>query len=179
MLSVENTVLVIVDVQGKLARLMYEKEALFDNLQRLIKGAQILEIPILWMEQNPKGLGPTIPEVARHLTNIEPISKLSFSCCGSDRFKQALKESKCKQVLLAGIETHVCVYQTSRDLLGLGYRVEVVADAVSSRTAQNRDIGLEKIRDAGAALTSTETALFELLRVAEGEKFKEILKIVK
>ncbi len=179
MLSVENTVLVIVDVQGKLARLMYEKEALFDNLQRLIKGAQILEIPILWMEQNPKGLGPTIPEVARHLTNIEPISKLSFSCCGSDRFKQALKKSKRKQVLLAGIETHVCVYQTSRELLGLGYRVEVVADAVSSRTAQNRDIGLGKIRDAGAALTSTETALFELLRVAEGEKFKEILKIVK
>lgn len=179
MLMLDNALLVIVDVQGKLAHTMYEKEALFHNLQKLIAGAQVLEIPVLWVEQNPKGLGPTIAEVAQLLPDLEPIAKLSFSCCGSDRFMRALKAAKRKQVLVAGIETHVCVYQTALDLLDLGYKVEVVADAVSSRTAQNRRIGLEKIREAGASLTSTETALFELLRVAEGLKFKEILKIVR
>ena len=92
---------------------------------------------------------------------------------------QALKGVNRKQVLIAGVEAHVCVYQTAVDLLNLGYKVEVVADAVSSRTAENRHIGLQKIKGAGAALTSTETALFELLRVAAGTKFKELLKIVK
>ena len=179
MLISERTVLIVVDVQGKLAHLMYEKETLFENLQKMIRGAQILEISILWVEQNPEGLGPTIPEVARLLTDHQPISKLSFSCCGSDRFLRAFKETDRTQVLIAGIETHVCVYQTTMDLLDLGCEVQIVADAVSSRTAENRQIGLERIRDAGGSLTSMETALFELLKVAKGEKFKEILKIVK
>ena len=179
MLTLENTVLVIVDVQGKLVHLMDKKEVLFENLQKTIKGAQILGIPVLWTEQNPKGLGPTITEVARLLSNIEPISKLSFSCCGSGHFVQVLKASNRKQVMIAGIEAHVCVYQTAVDLIDLGYEVQIVADAVSSRTVENRQIGLEKSRDAGATLTSTEIALFELLRVAEGAKFKDILKIVK
>ena len=179
MLTLENTVLVIVDIQGKLAHLMDKEEVLFENLQKIIKGAQILGIPILWAEQNPKGLGPTITEVARLLSNIEPISKLSFSCCGSNHFMQVLKTSNRKQVMIAGIEAHVCVYQTAVDLIDLGYEVKIVADAVSSRTVDNKEIGLEKSRDAGATLTSTEIALFELLRVAEGTKFKEILKIVK
>lgn len=179
MLTPENTVLIIVDVQGKLAQLMHKKEALFENLQRIIKGSQILGIPILWAEQNPEGLGPTIPEVARLLSNIQPISKFSFSCCGSERFMQELEALDRKQVLIAGIEAHVCVYQTTMDLLELGYEVQIVADAVSSRAAENREIGLARMKDAGASLTSTETALFELLKVARGVKFKEILKIVK
>jgi len=179
MLTPENTVLIIVDVQGKLAQLMHKKEALFENLQRIIKGSQILGIPILWAEQNPEGLGPTIPEVARLLSNIQPISKFSFSCCGSERFMQELEALDRKQVLIAGIEAHVCVYQTTMDLLELGYEVQIVADAVSSRAAENREIGLARMKDAGASLTSTEAALFELLKVARGVKFKEILKIVK
>lgn len=165
--------------RGKLAHLMHQKEALFENLQRIIKGAQVLGIPILWVEQNPEGLGPTIPEVAHLLPDVQPISKLSFSCCGSDRFVGALEATKRTQVLLAGIEAHVCVYQTTVDLLDLGYGVEIVADAVSSRTAQNKQIGLARASGAGAALTSVEMALFELLRAAEGPEFKEILKIVK
>ena len=179
MLMSENTVLIIVDVQGKLAHLMYKKEVLFENLQKIIKGVQILGIPIIWTEQNPEGLGPTIPEVAHLLSNNRPISKLSFSCCGSDCFMQVFKELNRTQVLIAGIETHVCVYQTAIDLLDSRYEVQIVADAVSSRTVENRQIGLEKMREAGAPLTSTETALFELLRVAEGAKFKEILAIVR
>ncbi len=179
MLTLEKTVLVIVDVQGKLAHLMYEKKRLFENLQKVIKGIQVLEVPLLWVEQNPEGLGPTIPEVASLLSDIQPISKLSFSCCRNDRFMQALKASNRSQVLIAGIETHICIYQTAVDLMDLEYDVQVVTDAVSSRTAEDREIGLQKMRDANISLTSTETALFELLKVAGGTRFKEILKIVK
>lgn len=179
MLTLENTALIVVDVQDKLARVMYEKEMLFENLQKLIKGVQILGIPIILTEQNPGGLGPTIPEVAHLLSDLQPIPKLSFSCCGDGRFLRELEALNRQQVLIAGIEVHVCVYQTAVDLLRLGYEVQVVADAVSSRTAENREIGLERVRSEGASLTSTETALFELLKVAEGAKFKEILNIVK
>ena len=136
-------------------------------------------MPIVWVEQNPDGLGPTIPEVAELLTNIQPIAKLSFSACGCKEFIKEFKSLNRNQILIAGIETHICVYQSSVDLLDLDYEVHVVTDAVSSRTPENRQVGLDKIKDAGGFLTSTETAIFELLKVAEGQKFKEILKIVK
>lgn len=179
MLKREDTALVVVDVQGKLAQLMHNKEFLFENLQKVVKGVQAVGLPIIWVEQNPMGLGPTIPELAELLSDLQPISKLSFSCCGNEKFRQALEALGRKQVLVVGIETHVCVYQTTMDLLSLDYEVQVVADAVSSRTAENRQIGLERMRDAGAALTSTEMALFELLGAAKGPEFKEVLKIVK
>ena len=179
MLAVENTVLIIIDVQGKLAQLTHQKEALFENVRKMIRGAQVLGIPIVWAEQNPRHLGPTVPEVAELLTGIEPIAKLSFSCCGEERFVRALDETGRKQVLVAGIEAHVCVYQTAADLVARGYQVQVVADAVSSRTPENKAIGLAKATEAGASVTSTETALFELLREAKGDRFKAILKIVK
>jgi nicotinamidase-related amidase len=179
MLKSEQTLLVIIDVQGKLAQLMYEKEKLFESLQKAIKGARVLGIPIIWLEQNPEGLGPTIPEIASLLNGMKPISKFSFSCCGDDRFVDALNLLNRKQVLLAGIEAHVCVYQTAADLVALGYEVQVVTDAVSSRTKENREIGLQKMHDVGASLTSMETALFELLKTAKTESFKEIARIVK
>lgn len=179
MLKIETAILLLVDIQGKLAHLMHEKERLFDNLQKLIKGIQVLGIPVLWVEQNPVGLGPTIPEVADLLPDSTPISKMSFSSCRNDRFLQALKEPDRNQVLIAGIETHICVYQTAVDLVDMGLEVQVVTDAVSSRTPENKAIGLQRMRDAGAGWTSVETALFELLGVAEGEAFKALLKIVK
>jgi len=179
MLTVENMALLIIDVQSKLAQLMDGRETLVENLQRIIQGAQILGVPIIWTEQNPKGLGPTIPEVAELLSGYRPLTKFSFSCCGDEDFMQELRALNRKQILLAGIETHICIYQTAMDLISLGYEVEVVADAVSSRAGENKRIGLEKIRDGGGRLTSTETALFELLKVAEGEKFKGILQIIK
>jgi len=179
MLSVDNAVLVVIDVQEKLAGAMHEKENLIENLQKLIKGIKVLEVPIIWFEQNPQGLGATVPEIARLLSNLEPISKLSFSCCASERFMKEMGALKRNHVLLTGIEAHVCVYQTARDLVNLGYEVQVVADTVSSRTVENKQIGLERIKEMGGSLTSVETALFELLKVAEGPKFKEILKIVK
>ena len=179
MLKKENTTLLIIDIQGKLAHLMHGKELLFKNVQKLIKGIQVLGIPILWVEQNPSGLGPTIPEIADILSNIQPISKMSFSSCRNDDFLQTLNALNRKQVLTAGIEAHVCVYQTAADLVDIGYEVQVVTDAISSRSVENKEIGLQRMRDSGVSLTSVETALFELLKVAEGEQFKEILKIVK
>lgn len=179
MLKIEDAILLLVDIQGKLAHLMHDKLLLFRNLKQLVKGIQVLGVPILWVEQNPVGLGPTIPEVADLLPACKPISKISFSSCRNDRFLQELKNFHRRQVLIAGIETHICVYQTTADLVELGYEAHVVADAVSSRSAENKAIGLQKMRDSGARLTSVETALFELLKVAKGEPFKEILRIVK
>jgi len=179
MLNPENTALTIIDVQEKLSRVMYEKEMLFESIQKLIKGIQVLDIPVIVTEQYPKGLGPTIPEVSNLFPNFQPIPKISFSCCGNERFLQELNDLHRKQVLIAGIETHVCVYQTALDLLSLGYEVQVVTDCVSSRTPANRDIGLNRVSQAGAIPTSTEMALFELLKVADGERFRAISKIVK
>ena len=179
MLKMENASLLIVDVQGKLAHIMHKKELLFENLGKLIKGIQVLKIPILWVEQNPTGLGPTIPEIADLITDVTPISKISFNSCQNQQFVEAFKALNRKQVLVAGIETHICVYQTAAGLIDMGVEVQVVADAVSSRSAENKAIGLQKIRDAGAVLTSVETALFELLQVADGDAFKALLRIVK
>ena len=179
MLTLDGVCVIIVDVQEKLAAAVHEKDALIQNTVKLVLGAKILGIPIIWTEQNPKGLGPTVPEVAGLLVETKPITKLSFSCCGEEGFMAALSRLKRKQVLIAGIESHVCVYQTVADLCKIGYEVQVVADAVSSRTFENKAIGWERCKQSGASLTSVETALFELLKKAEGEKFKQILKVVK
>ena len=172
MLEVENTALVVIDVQEKLYCVMDEKEALLENLQKLIRGIMVLNIPIIQTEQYPKGLGLTLPE-------IKPISKVAFSCCGEENSLQELKEVNRKQLIVCGIESHVCVYQTVADLLEAGYEVQVVVDAVSSRTGENKEIGLERVRAEGAKLTCTEMVLFELLKAAGGDAFKEISKIVR
>lgn len=179
MINTEDTALVLVDVQGKLAQAMHNKEALFENLRKLVKGLQILGVPILWAEQNPDGLGSTIPEIAALLPTQKPVSKLTFSCCGNEQFMKNLKAIKRKNMVVVGIEAHVCVYQTVADLITQQYDVQVVADAVASRTPENKHIGLEKCKDAGAALTGTETVLFELLKEARGDQFKEIIRLVK
>ncbi|MBU2563048.1 MAG: isochorismatase family protein [Actinobacteria bacterium] len=178
MLTKDNALLVLVDLQVKIAYVMHRQEALVENTGKLIRGMNILNIPILWVEHNPGGLGETVPEIAK-LIQGKPITKLSFSCCGERRFMEALENSKRRQIVLAGIESHVCIYQTAADLLSSAYEVEVVVDAVSSRTLQNKEIGLQKIKDIGGTWTSVEAVLFELLKVANGAKFREILNIVK
>ena len=179
MLNINNTLLVVIDVQGKLASLVHKNELFLDNLKRMIRGAKVLGLPILWTEQNPEGIGVTIPEIAELLDGLTPLHKTTFSCCGDEHFFDALKATNRKQVLITGIETHICVYQTTLELLAAGYEVEVVTDAVSSRTPENKAVGLQKMKTAGAGLTGTETALFELLKVSTGAKFKEILRVVK
>jgi nicotinamidase-related amidase len=178
-LSADNSVLVIIDIQGNLAQAMFDKGLLFENVQKLIKGMNVFNIPIVVTEQIPEKLGPTIQEIASLLGGVDKISKASFSCCKNKQFMNTLNSLKRRQILLTGIETHICVYQTAVDLLRLGYGVHLVADAVSSRTALNREVGIGKICENGASLTSTETVLFELLKTAENARFKEIFKIVK
>ena len=179
MLEIESCSLAVVDVQGKLAQLMHSKDVLFKNIQILIQAAKILGMPILWCQQVPGALGPTIPEIARLLSDIEPINKFAFSCCGAHHFITKLNQSARNQVLLCGIEAHVCVYQTAVDLLGKGFKVDVVADAVSSRTPANKQIALGRLAAEGANITSVEMALFELLRTAEHHKFRQIAKLIK
>jgi len=179
MLDVERTVLLVIDVQEKLSRVICQKEELVDNLQKLIRGIKVLNVPILVTEQYPQGLGRTIPEIAQLLTNIKPLSKTSFSCCADEDLLKKLEALSRKQVLISGIESHVCVYQTVSDLISLGYEAYVVTDTISSRTPENREIGFKLMSQLGAILTSTETVLFELLKVAKGERFKDISKIVK
>ncbi len=179
LLSVEDTVLFVIDMQGNLYESMQDKAFLLENVQKLIRGVQVFGIPIIVTEQIPEKLGPTIGPVAGLLPDAPRIPKADFSCCGDEKIMKALKAVERRQVLLSGIETHVCVYQTAIDLLGFGYDVHLVADAVSSRTALNRKIGIRKMRDEGAHLASTEMVLFELVRTADDPKFREIFKIVK
>ena len=179
MLTTDNTFFLLVDVQGKLAHSMHAREQLFGNLKKIVNGMRVLEVPILWAEQNPKGLGPTVPEVAELLTDLQAMPKYSFSCYKNKDIRQSIESLKRPNVLVAGIETHVCVYQTVRDLIKASYHTQIVADAVSSRTAENKQIGLDKCKSAGADISSVETVLFELLDVAEGEIFKKILEIVR
>ncbi len=179
MLDIKKCCLAVVDVQGKLAQLMYGKDALFKNIQILIQAAQILEMPILWCQQVPDALGPTVPEIAELLTDVEPANKAAFSCCGADQFISKLNESSRNQALLCGIEAHICVYQTAVDLLVKGFDVNVIADAVSSRTLDNKQIALSRLAAEGARITSVEMALFELLRTAEHPQFRQIARLIK
>jgi nicotinamidase-related amidase len=179
LLQKNDTLLAVVDIQDKLSRAMHARDDLIANACKLIRGARALGLPIVCTEQNPKGLGATVPEVAECLKGVERVSKFSFSCCASNACMQALAQPARRSVLIAGIEAHICVYQTTVELIAAGFHVEVVADACSSRSAQNKHIGLDRCRCAGAGVTSVETVLFELLKVAEGPQFKELLAIVK
>ncbi len=179
MLNKENTVFVLVDVQGKLAKIVQDSEKMIANLKNLIQGLQILRVPIVWLEQYPEGLGPTNEDLAALLVDLEPIRKITFSACKNSDFIEAIEKTGRKQVLIAGIETHICVYQTATGLKDLGYEVEVVADAVSSRTMLNKEIGLEKMNSAGIQWTSVEMSLYELMERSEGEQFKQILRLLK
>ncbi len=179
MLEIDQCCLVVVDIQGKLAQLMADKETLFQNARILIQAAKILEIPILWCQQAPQALGPTVPEIAELLSGIEPIDKASFSCVGHEPFNIQLDALARRQVLLCGIETHVCIYQTAMDLMWEDYDLTVVADAVSSRTAENKRIALERMAFEGVPIASAEMVLFDLIKTAEHPQFKPIARLVK
>lgn len=179
MISQSNSLLLVVDIQGKLANIAHQSEFLLRNARILIEGAKILDVPIIATEQYPKGLGHTEPSVAEALGDVTIIEKGSFSCCGEFAFEVRLTEMHKTDIILCGIEAHVCVYQTARDLIGLGFNVHLVTDAVSSRTAENRELGIQAIERLGARLTGTEMVLFELLQVSGTEEFKAISKLVK
>lgn len=173
------SVLVIVDIQERLAAVMSERQKVIDNCLHLIESAKLLNIPVILNEQYPKGLGPTVRDIKEALQPYAPLEKVTFSCCRGGNFAETLASSGRKKVILAGMETHVCVLQTCIDLLKEGYAVHVVADAICSRTEENFRIAIEFMRDAGAVITCTETVLFQLLEKAGTEEFKNISKRIK
>ena len=169
--------LAVIDVQEGFRPAVLDFDRVAASVATLVRGAQTLGLPVLVTEQYPKGLGATVPEVSEHLAGVVPMEKISFSAFEADGFYAALSERD--QVLLCGIESHVCVNQTAEDLLAEGREVHVAQDAVTSRTAENRDLGLHKMERSGAVVTSVETALFELLRAAGTPEFKEIQGLIK
>jgi nicotinamidase-related amidase len=175
LLDRERTVLVVVDVQEAFRPAVLEFDRTAHNVGVLVQGARTLGIPVVVTEQYPKGLGHTVPELAEHLDGIEPLEKVTFSAAGADGFDLGGRE----QALVCGIESHVCVSQTAHDLLDRGMEVHVARDAVSSRTEENRELGLHKMEASGAVMTSVEAALFELLGRAGGEEFKSVQGLIK
>lgn len=171
--------LVVIDIQERLLTAIFEKERVAQNALRLVKGAATLGIPILITEQYRKGLGQTIAEIGQSIPGFAPLEKLEFSACGTTGFLDALVAKGLNDIILCGIECHVCVCQTCLDLLDHGFRPFVVADAVSSRTPENHQLGLERMRASGATIASTEMLLFELLERAGTEEFKQVLSLIK
>ena len=159
---------------------MSDKQHVIDNTSLLIEAAKLLKVPIVLTEQYPKGLGPTVKELTKLIpAEVKPVEKIHFSCCGEPGFLNALKEIGRPKVILAGMETHICVLQTALGLLAEGYGVHFVSDAVCSRKKSNYEVGLGVAREAGCVITSTETVLFQLLEQAGTDEFKKISKMVK
>ncbi len=175
-----KAVLVVIDVQEKLCRAMDGTvlEQLTRNVTILQEAAREMGIPVIATEQYVKGLGETIPALKEQLTD-PALEKMTFSCCGESPFPDRLRALGKTQVIITGMETHVCVLQTVLELLEAGYTVHLVRDAVMSRRKENWLIGIETARAAGAVITSTETALFQLLRTAGTDEFKKLSKLVR
>jgi nicotinamidase-related amidase len=180
-LEADQCALIVVDIQEKLLPPIFEKERLLKNSQLLIRLAGILKIPALVSTQYAKGLGNTVPEIASLLPENQPTDKLMFSCFGSDVFCSLLKRLPGNRttLLLCGMESHICVTQTALGALREGYLVHVASDAVSSRTEWNWKIGLDRMRAAGAVISSTEMMMYELLRSSGVPAFKELLPYLK
>lgn len=181
-LAREQSALVVIDVQERLFPAMDSdhREEVMRNLKVLAAAAQRLELPTLATEQYPKGLGHTLPEMKAALpSGLEPIEKVAFSCWAVDSFRSRLAASGKRQILLGGIEAHVCVLMSALDLLAADYAVHVVADAVTSRTQANWRLAMDYLRQAGAVVTTTETALFQLLGQADFDAFRELARLIR
>lgn len=180
-LDAENSLLVIIDVQERLCKAMDEQalQSLIDNTNILIDAAAELSVPTLVTEQYVKGLGATHSGLCERLGESPRFEKMSFSCCGSEAFTDSIRSSGRRQIIISGMETHVCVLQTALELLDAGYTVHLVQDAVVSRASQNRATALAVMQQAGAVITCTESVMFQWLKVAGTESFKKLSKLVK
>jgi nicotinamidase-related amidase len=178
-LNKSGSVLVVVDVQDKLLHAIHDWQAVLDNTVKMIKFAQVLNIPVIVTEQYPKGLGPTNAKVSELFEGLNVLEKTVFSCFGAEGFKVELNKHAAKTLVLVGIETHICVLQTALVALAHGYQVHVLADAVGSRSPVNKEIGLAKIRQAGGIISAVEIALYEWLARSDCKEFKAILPLIK
>ena len=177
-LDLNNTVLLVIDIQEKIKSAMLNIEKVIENTSRLIKAANILEIPVIYTEQYPKGLGKTVESLKVLLDNAKGFEKVGFSCCIDTEFCNYLKSLNRKQVIICGIESHVCVCQTVHDLLADNYAPHIISDAVSSRAEENYKVALNKMNRSGAVISSVEIALFELIRGSNHPNFKEVQKLI-
>ncbi len=176
-----SSALVVIDLQAKLVPAIFERERVIRNTQLLLRLAELLKLPVVLTTQNAAGLGPTVPEIQTLTTRIEPIDKTSFGCFGDETFERALKAKapEANTLLVAGIESHICVTQTVLGALEGGYLVHVAEDAVSSRTPENWRVGLHRMEHAGAVMSSTEMMVFELLGRSGTAEFKAMLPFLK
>lgn len=174
-----DTILMIIDVQGRLAQLMHQAAQMQQTLIKTIQIASLFDIPIIWTEQAPHKIGATIDPIASHLTHIKPFVKSTFSCCGQAEVLKKLAEENRHRIIVTGLETHVCVYQTVRDLLKRGYQVDVVDDAVSARHVYQHTVGIQRMQQLGAQITCAEMLFCELLYSADDPRFKQVMTIFK
>lgn len=175
-----DTALVVIDMQEAFRSAINEFALIASRISAAVRGFRLLGVPILVTEQYPGGLGRTAEEIALVLPDdIAIIEKTSFSCCGEEAFLQRLESTGARQIVVCGIETHVCVNQTVHDLLERGFETHILTDCVGSRFDHDRKAGLAKMRSSGAVDSSVELALFEMMRDARHEKFREIQHLIK
>ena len=179
MINTVETALVLVDFQGRLAEIVYQSDQVERNVLMMTKGCQALGVPILPTVQVPEKLGPILPALGDVLKDMQPIPKETFSAMREPAFMTALHQTSRKQIILAGIEAHVCALQTGLDLIDAGYTVHVLSDGVFSRTKENQQLALQRFHDAGAMITSVEMALFEMVRTSRHPEFRTISRLVR
>ena len=178
LLHKDQALLLIIDVQERLVTAMNHRDSVEGAITRLQAGMEILDVPVLATEQYPKGLGPTVDTIRSTTEAMTCVKKTTFSCCGEGCFEPELVKQGRQQIIVTGMETHVCVLQTVLDLLESGYQVHVPITATCSRSDSNRDNALSRMQQAGAILTNVESVLFELVRDASAPEFKAISKLV-
>ncbi|MGD8228262.1 MAG: isochorismatase family protein [Desulfobacteraceae bacterium] len=179
LLNHENTGLLIIDVQEKLMEVMERKRGILENIIKLLHLSALYKLPLILTEQYPRWLGTTLTEIQGLLPAYDPITKMHFNCCDVDAFNERLEGERLQSVIVTGVESHICVFQTCACLLQRGYAVHVPQDAVDSRTEDNWRVGLELLREAGAFITSTETVIYQIMGKAGTKEFKKMLKLLK
>ncbi|MBW7997209.1 MAG: hydrolase [Candidatus Glassbacteria bacterium] len=179
LLDLKRTLLVVVDLQQRLVPVIDSHEAVVANCARLIEGCRVLGVPVIFSEQYPRGLGPTVEQLRKLAGDDEIAEKITFSCLRDRALAETVAETGRDTLLVCGVEAHVCVTQTVLDALEAGYRVHVAADATGSRSPENKRVALERLAVEGATVTTTESALFELLKKAGTDEFRQISKLVK
>jgi nicotinamidase-related amidase len=175
----EYTAGLIIDIQEKLFPHVYEHDKLLTNVKKLIEGLKVLDIPVITTQQYTRGLGPTVNEISTCFTDFKYHEKISFSCCDDEGFMKALNPLNREYIITCGIETHVCVQQTTIDLIEEGYTPVIIEDCVGSRNINDKLVAIERMRQEGAVIATSESILFELCRFAGNDQFKSISKIVK
>ena len=179
LLKKANTGVLIVDVQEKLMQVIGREQSIIENIKKLLLLAKLFDLPVIITEQYPKWLGPTLPEIIESLIVYEPVSKMHFNCCDEEDFNEQLNSKNLRNIVVTGVESHICIFQTCASLIEKGYNVHVPMDAVGSRTDDNWRVGLEMLNKAGALITSTESVIYQVLKKAGTKEFKQMLKVLK